>query len=636
MLNYDVSSLYPNIVRIYGYSSRAQADKESYIKLLDMRMKAKHNELPESFLNPLGLTNKDLKNALKLVINSYTGTLRAPFNDLCDWKQGVGICFTGQLLILQLAYDLSQIPTVELAEANTDAICFYIDEEYKEQAIKVLDDWQTLTGLELEEDNIVRYIARDVNNYVEIVQTGDNYYEVHYKGGLFTGEHSFNWNKDKRIFEYTFNDDLKSNSLTICSEAILKNLLFNIPVEETIEKCNDPFRFQMITHLGGTYKKMVLEYPDGNQEELQRNNRIYAGLEPSGKIFKIKEDGRKDSLAMCPVNPIVDNGNEITIEKINKMWYIKYTKQKINDFKKGREVYMEEKLDKLKKDELISLVKEYREKEGSETKMTNLRCGETVVNDKTDYNNQKSLYNKIQNLRNYIRNTNFILDKSLPTNLGGGEYVSIEQYYKAIQDGCVSCGLDFSFECTNVERFDIGIFKPVTGAAQNVATVKCIFTLTDIDTGSTKNYCEISQGSDSIDKAVNGATTFAFRNWFDKNFTPNVFNGEQVKFGDETNTVTLDNINIPSETKTVEKPKVFVSNTKKEEIKQEVTSTPQQTNDKSDIEKLTSLIYEYRSLSGDDSKGAKTLQAIIDGKISDAEILSKTLSFENAIEKLKG
>lgn len=64
--NWDVGSLYPNLVRLYGYSSRNQKDKQAYVDLLSMRMKAKHNELSDDFLKPLNLTNGDLKLGLKL------------------------------------------------------------------------------------------------------------------------------------------------------------------------------------------------------------------------------------------------------------------------------------------------------------------------------------------------------------------------------------------------------------------------------------------------------------------------------------------------------------------------------------------------------------------------------------------
>lgn len=70
--NWDVGSLYPNLVRIYGYSSRNQSDKKAYTDLLEMRMKAKRNELTEDFLKPLNLTNNDLKIGLKLPLNAYT------------------------------------------------------------------------------------------------------------------------------------------------------------------------------------------------------------------------------------------------------------------------------------------------------------------------------------------------------------------------------------------------------------------------------------------------------------------------------------------------------------------------------------------------------------------------------------
>ena len=70
--NWDVVSLYPNLVRIYGYSSRNQSDKKAYTDLLEVRMKAKRNELTEDFLKPLNLTNNDLKIGLKLPLNAYT------------------------------------------------------------------------------------------------------------------------------------------------------------------------------------------------------------------------------------------------------------------------------------------------------------------------------------------------------------------------------------------------------------------------------------------------------------------------------------------------------------------------------------------------------------------------------------
>ena len=339
-----------------------------------MRLDAKHKRTAQEILDSLAVTYDDLNKGLKLPINAYTGALRATFNALYDPLQGFSICTTGQLLILQLIYDLQQISTLEMVSANTDAVMFTIEEELKPKALGVLDAWQKHTGLELEEDKIVKIIMRDVNNYCEILEVGDGY-KVNYKGGEFKGNHNFKWNKETQQFDYSFEDDFETNSLTIISEAMLKNLLFNIPVEETINKCDDIFRFQMITHLGHTYEKMVQESSQGDIE-LQRNNRIYAGKKPSGTLIKVKYDGRRDSLAQCPTNPIVDNANHCTIDDVNKEWYIKLAKQKLSDFrgvkrlteyKKTELVEMANNMGiefdpKIKKDDLIKLIEENNER----------------------------------------------------------------------------------------------------------------------------------------------------------------------------------------------------------------------------------------------------------------------------------
>lgn len=388
------------------------------------------------------------------------------------------------MLMLQLAYDLKEIPTVEICSCNTDAIAYMIDELYVENAHKVLHDWEKLTGLELEEDKIVKIVMRDVNNYAEIVQTGDNDYEVHYKGGELTrGEHKFKWNKEKQHFEYTYKKSLKSNSLSIISEALLKELLFDIPVEKTITECDDILRFQMITHLGSTYEKCVQESPNGDIE-LQKNNRVYAGLKPSGIIIKVKPDGRRDSLANCPTNPIIDNKNELTIDKIDKSWYIKIAKQRVNDFKGIK------RMENYKKDELLDYCKRHNIPTDKKMKKDEiLKIIEKVNAEKEERKEMRkmNIYQKINELRRKVRSHEFVMDKELPTNLGGGEYASIGQYYDVLQNACIELGLDFSWEVTEVTSFEKALFQPQGKPAQHVWTVKCIATLTDIENGDTKH-----------------------------------------------------------------------------------------------------------------------------------------------------
>lgn len=632
LLNFDVASLYPNAVRLFGYSSRNQESADDYVNLLSMRMKAKHGELTEDFLKPMNLTNDDLKTGLKLPLNAYTGTLRATFNKLYDPLQGFSICTTGQLLILQLIYDLQQIPTLEMVSANTDAVMFTIEEELKDQALKVLNDWENLTGFELEEDKIVKICMRDVNNYCEIVQVGDNDYKVNYKGGEFKGKHKFKWNKEKNKFEYSFDDEIEANSLTIISEALLKNLLFNIPLEETILNCNDIFRFQMITHLGHTYEKMVQESPEGDIE-LQRNNRVYAGKKPSGLIVKIKYDGRRDSLANCPTNPIVDNANECTIDDIDKEWYIKVAHQKLSDFKGVK------RLTEYKKTELVEMAQEMGIEFDPKIKKDELIKLIEINKGKSDNveTSKLNIYQKINEMKKEIMNIDFIMDQVMPSNLGGREYPSIGQYYRTINELSIKYGLLFQWEVISQEGFERDLFKPINKVPQHVWTVFCRAEFYDADAFALHDdedatpcvtYRVMASGSDICDKGISGASALAFRNWFDKNFAPKYLSNDDFASGETI---------VPTTEQSAE-PKVptYIPPEKKEELTKEVAAEVQQTeSDKDDVKEIIDKIMKVRELTVNAEWGASTLQQLISGELSSADILEISLKVDNKLDSLK-
>ena len=233
-----------------------------------------------------------------------------------------------------------------------------------------------------------------------------------------------------------------------------------------------------------------------------------------------------------------------------------------------------------------------------------------------------SLNKKINELRKYIRSKEFILDKELPSNLGGGEYHSIGQYYSAIQEGCLQVGLDFSFETIEVLSFDKELVKPTGKLPIHVATVKTLATLTDIDTDAIKSYITIAQGSDTIDKAISGAETMAFRQWFTKNFSP--------KGADEENTI------VNEEPKS-EQPKVpvYVPETKKEKIKKEVVKQVQQeSSDEEDVKEIIDNIMKIREKLGDQEYGAKTLEKVMSGTLSTADLMEIDLKIRNKMEKV--
>ena len=135
---------------------------------------------------------------------------------------------------------------------------------------------------------------------------------------------------------------LINGDMVVVSKAIVNFLTKGIPVEEnTINQCNEVLDFQMIAKTGRTYEKTVHSV-NGEDIEVQRVNRVYASKDTSmGTVYKIKSDGRRDKVANLPLNAIIDNNNEITIDKIDKEWYIILASKRIRDFvgKEGGEKF---------------------------------------------------------------------------------------------------------------------------------------------------------------------------------------------------------------------------------------------------------------------------------------------------------
>ena len=654
-INADFESLYPHILALEEYNtiSRNIKDSKAYYNTLQNRLRLKHE----------GKKKEQL--ALKLILNTTYGCELNKYNDLFDPRGARSTCIIGQLLISELTERLYQIGDVKLVQVNTDGIMVLLPKNKLDEYYKVCDMFSKKVKINLEYDIIEKIIQRDVNNYILYMKDNDHY-KIKAKGGMFSNLPKLEMDNDKNITsEYIPN--YKTNSMTIVSEAIARYLLVDTPIRETIESCDNIYEFQQISHLGSTYEKCVQESPNGDIE-LQRHNRIYAGNVSRGTIIKVKPDGRRDSLANCPPNPIVDNANELTINDINKEWYIEFAQEKANDFlgiPRLDSLKKEELLEKAnnlglnidkktKKNDIIEMIKnkernevikmatkqELEERLEKATEQNEKLVAKLQENNEDDLlkevkeNYSTNPYNygvlvadarlqhKIQELRKKIRATEFVLDKELPSNLGGGEYHSIKQYYNAIQSYSMEVGLNFKFETVNLLNFEKSCTVPSNGLPIHVATVQARATLKDIDTGVKEEYYVIGQGSDTIDKAVSGAETMAFRQWFSKNFTPKNTDDEDLVINEEPKS---------------EPPKVpvYIPETKKEEIKKEVVEQKQQEDsDDEDIKVICENIMKIRKLTDNEEYGKSTMEKLLSGTLSSADILEIDLKVKNKLEKV--
>ena len=318
--NYDVASYYPHLMTLYGYTSRNIPSPEIFSEVLESRMKAK------------AAGDTATANALKLVVNTTYGASLNKYNDLCDPLMGRSVCITGQLFLLELAQHLyKDVSGLRIVQLNTDGIMIEFDDSQYDQVQEILNEWQSRTGFELEEDSIAQIAQKDVNNYVEVQPSG----KFKTKGGyLVRGiapAGAFNVN----------------NNATIVAKALVEYFVHGTPPEDTINACDDIFQFQMIAKAGAKYRE-AYHMVDGEKVPVQKVNRIYATTDPRyGKLFKVKaENDAEAKIEMLPEHCIIDNDNHLTIADVDKQFYIDMAKKRINDFmgikpeKKGRKTKM--------------------------------------------------------------------------------------------------------------------------------------------------------------------------------------------------------------------------------------------------------------------------------------------------------
>lgn len=304
--NQDVASYYPHLMTIDGYCSRNIPDAQIYADMLETRMAAKKSG------------DKATAAALKLVANTTYGAMLNAFNDLYDPLMGRSVCITGQLRLIELAEHLvADCPTLKVVQLNTDGIMVSLDNSDIETYSAICREWQERTGFELEEDCISEIVQKDVNNYIEIA-TDSN---TKIKGGwLVRGiSEAGAWNIN--------------NNTVIVAKALIEYFAKSIPVEETINGCNDPLQFQLIAKASSKYLA-AYHIVNGEKVKVQKCNRVYATKNRDyGTLVKTHAISGKDvKVSGLPPHCIIDNNNEATIDLIDKSWYIRLAKKQIKEF----------------------------------------------------------------------------------------------------------------------------------------------------------------------------------------------------------------------------------------------------------------------------------------------------------------
>lgn len=336
MVTIDVGSYYPSMIIQYRYSSRNIPDVDGYKNVYDTRMNAKHTG------------DKATADALKLVLNTFYGALKNKYNPLFDPRMANAICITGQLFLTDLIEKLETVDGFELIQSNTDGIIIRYPLKVEKQIEAVVSEWEKRTRLNMEYTVIHAIAQKDVNNY--IMKAGETYLVK--DGEHIVTEEDKGKIKSKGGYVSLYEGgDFKNNSMTIIHKAIGDYFLNDIPVEKTINECDELIKFQIIAKTGSTYDG-TFHIVDGEHVKVQRVNRVYATKnERYGTLVKVKNNkeemcgsdmfeddeddstiARKDKIASLPEHCIIDNDNRLTIDDIDKSFYIKLAEKRVNDY----------------------------------------------------------------------------------------------------------------------------------------------------------------------------------------------------------------------------------------------------------------------------------------------------------------
>lgn len=296
-INMDVTSLYPSLMIQYGLLSRSIKDPKKFKEIYDTRVKYKHEGNP-------------LQAPLKIVINSTYGAMKDKNNPLYDPRQANRVCIYGQLLLTDLIEKLE--PYCEITQSNTDGVLVKLRSE---DDFDLIDDiaweWEKRTHLSLEFTEFKRVYQKDVNNYIMIGTDG----HVKTKGAYVKKLSSLD------------------NNLPILNTALVNYFVKNIPVEDTINNCDDLEQFQLIAKLSSKYKYLLLNGEILNERCVRAfasNNDVDGGLL---KVHSVT--GRPAKFPNSPEKCFIFNDNIKNVkapEYLDKQWYIDMAKKRLKQF----------------------------------------------------------------------------------------------------------------------------------------------------------------------------------------------------------------------------------------------------------------------------------------------------------------
>lgn len=151
----DVASLYPKIMVNYGIKP-----KHCSPVIVDII-----NNLMIERLADKKAGRKSEANTKKIIINSIYGLLGSEYYWLRDNKALLSVTINGQLSVLRLIEDF-QLAGFRVISTNTDGVTCDLEDSQIPLYNQIVEAWQKEFNYEVEFVDYLKYIRKDVNNYI--------------------------------------------------------------------------------------------------------------------------------------------------------------------------------------------------------------------------------------------------------------------------------------------------------------------------------------------------------------------------------------------------------------------------------------------------------------------------------------
>lgn len=295
----DVTAYYPSLQLRYHWGYRNMANPENFEKIHGENLRFKE------------LGDKKARLPYKIADNAISGQLKDRNSSLYDPRDNNAICVNGQLFLVDLIEKLE--PHIEsFTQSNTDGVLFKIKSlDDFEKIDDIVYEWEQRTGMRMGFDIYTKVYQKDVNNYLLVSADG----------------------KTKTKGSYTKDLSPIDNDLPIINKAMVAYMKDKIPVETTINSCDELIMFQKLVKLTRKYWRAW----HNGEYMTEKCYRVFASTDPCDtSMGKCKSPGATiEKFGNTPEHCFFDNGNVIekkVPKSLDKQWYISLAKDRLRQY----------------------------------------------------------------------------------------------------------------------------------------------------------------------------------------------------------------------------------------------------------------------------------------------------------------